>query len=566
MLTRLHIRNFALIDELEIEFGPGLTVLTGETGAGKSILVGALGAGLGDRGDIERIRQGQERAEVTLEFVSDAGARWLQERDLSTAADDVLLRRVLSRDGRGRAYINGSTVTVNDLRGLSEYVLDIHGQHEHYSLLRKPIQRGLLDEYAGLTQTCERVAEVYTEYQRLQQAIAELRNQPGNEDARRDLIRYQIEELNQLALGEGEWEELDSEFHRLTHAGERRLDVDTMLSTLTDNANVNLIEQIEKLRGDAARLAKLDIQLQTLPPMFDVASIQLREASAELRRYLSDLTVDEERLEWVAQRTEAIHRLSRKHRVAPPELSKLHTQLREQLAASENQDEKLEHLTRARDEVIQRYNGIAQDLSAARTHHAPELATAITAVLKTLGIPDGRFAIAIEPIGDGQPTTFGNEEVTFMVATNPGMDPRPLAKIASGGELSRISLSIGVILAQHLTPRTLIFDEVDTGIGGGIAEIVGLQLRALSETHQVLCVTHSPQIAALAHQHLKITKTHEQGATRIIVTELSHDDRQGELARMLGGQTITRETRAHAVDLLTRGQKRKSARTASPKP
>lgn len=563
MLICLQIRNFALIDELELDFGPGLTVLTGETGAGKSILVGALGTGLGDRGDVDRIRQGQERADVSLEFTSDGGvADWLQKRDLITDNTGILLRRVVSRDGRSRAYINGTNVTVQDLRGLGEALIEIHGQHEHYSLLRKSVQRELLDEYAGLTDASRHVSTLFAEYQRVQQSITELNSQVNDLGARRDLIHYQIEELDQLALEADEWTELDNEFHRLTHAGELINDVDALINTLTDEGH--LAEQVDKLRVDALRLAKLDAKLQTLPPMFDQAVIQLREAAAELRRYHSALSVDDVRLEWVTKRTEAIHRLARKHRVPPQDLPAVHTQLRNQLAHSEDRDQQLARLLQSRDDLMNRYRESALALSAARRKHAPALGTAITAVLKTLGMPDGRILVRIDQLGDGQPTSFGDDDVTFMVAANPDQDPRPLAKIASGGELSRISLAIEVILAQHLSPRTLIFDEVDTGIGGGVAEIVGLQLRALSEKHQVLCVTHSPQIAALAHSHMKISKSRERDTTRTLVKTLTAEERQDELARMLGGQTITAETRAHAVDLLARGQKRRASAHAKP--
>lgn len=563
MLTCLQIRNFALIDELELEFDQGLTVLTGETGAGKSILVGALGTGLGDRGDADRIRQGQERADISLEFTSDAdAANWLQERDLITDSAGILLRRTVSRDGRSRAYINGMHVTVQDLRGLGEALIEIHGQHEHYSLLRKPVQRELLDEYAGLTEASRRVSALFSEYQSVQQAISELNSQVSDLDARRDLIQYQIEELDQLALEAHEWTDLDNEFQRLTHAGELIHEVDALINTLMEEGH--LAEQVDKLRVDALRLAKLDAQLQSLPPMFEQAVIQLREAATELRRYQSALSVDDARLEWVTQRTEAIHRLARKHRVPPQELPAIHTQLRNQLAHSEDRDQQRLRLLQSRDDLLKRYRESAAALSAARQKHAPALGAAITAVLKTLGMPDGRIVVRIDPLDDGQPTSFGVDDVTFMVAANPDQDPRPLAKIASGGELSRISLAIEVILAQHLSPRTLIFDEVDTGIGGGVAEIVGLQLRALSEKHQVLCITHSPQIAALAHFHMKISKTRERNGTRTQVKTLTAQERQDELARMLGGQTITAETQALAVDLLARGQKRRGSARAKP--
>ncbi|MDR2786887.1 MAG: DNA repair protein RecN [Candidatus Accumulibacter sp.] len=548
MLRRLTIRDFVLVDRLELEFMAGFGTLTGETGAGKSILVDALTFVLGERADAGLIRAGRERAEVSAEFaLDDASAvdAWLRDKDLD-GGDGLLLRRVLDASGRSRAYLNGSPATVHQLREVSELLVDIHGQHAHQSLLRAEAQRLLLDAHARLCGLTGQVADAWRQSREAQDRLESALAGAETLAKEREQLAWQVRELETLGFSAEEWQNLDVEHQRLSHA-----------ASLVDGARFSLDALAEdevscEARLDAARtrlddLSGFDPALAEIAMLLQSAQAELGEAISALRRYADRLELDPARLGEVERRIEAVLACARKYRASPGALPGLLADWRERLSALGEAADTEALAARAR-EARQRYEALGQKLSAARAKAAKQLGTEVSRVMQQLALSGGRFEIALVPVGEGG--AFGLEQVEFRIAGLAGAESRPLAKVASGGELSRISLAIQVVTSQAASVPTLVFDEVDVGIGGGVAEVVGRLLRELGSERQVLCVTHLPQVAARANWQWQVSKSSREGEVSSRVVALDESGRVEEIARMLGGVEITAITRRHAREML----------------
>ncbi len=556
MLTHLAIRNYAIVEYLDLELMSGMTVITGETGAGKSIMLDALGIALGDRCDNSVIRQGADKADILASFdlthIPEAKA-WLIEHDL--ANDDLcLLRRVINKDGRSRGYINGTPCPLGHLKLLGEFLIDIHSQHEHQSLLKLETHRQLLDDYAGSTVLADKVKHTALQWKQLQQKIHNLSNNSAEQQAKQQLLSYQLDELEKLALAENEVELLETEQKNLSQS-------DSILSACqqvldmcaNDEANI-----LSVLGASVRRLSSFKEPVDGLSEatmMLSNAQIQLEEAITEINHFVDHFDVDPQRQQQVEERLDAIYSLARKHHVQPNELHVLTQQLKEELASIESGDEQLETLYENLEKLGKDYQKLAIQLSAQRKKAAESLAKAVQKEMQTLGMPGGLFNIVLKEMDSSEPSVHGLETIEFLVSGNPGQPVRALSKVASGGELSRISLAIQVITAQTSRVPTLVFDEVDVGIGGPTAEIVGKLLRKLGEKGQVLTVTHLPQVAAQGHHHLFVHKERTKNSTQTAVSLLDQTQRIEEIARMLGGVDLTKESLAHAEKLLQDSQK-----------
>ncbi len=557
MLRELQIQNYALIDTLELALAPGMSVLTGETGAGKSILLGALGLTLGDRADSDVLRRDDSRAEVSAVFDLSALPQvnqWLAEQELD-ADGECILRRTIGTDGRSRAFINGSAVPVALLRELGEQLVDIHGQHAHQSLLKRDIQRQLLDTYGGHDKLLKQVQDTFRQWRSLQDELEHLSQASADRDARLELLRYQVEELEQLAPDNDELSALDEEHQRLANMQRLQEGSSRAAASLYEDDEHALLANLERTLRELQELQGVDVGLKATTDLLEGAAIQAREAVGELRHYLDQLELDPARLEEVEQRLVALHDAARKHHCTVEELPDLLTQLQEELAELEQMESRHDGLQEAIDAALVAYRQAATALSEKRARAAAQLAKSVTDYMHELGMGEGRFEIQLSPREDETPAAHGLELVEFIVTANPGQPLRPLAKVASGGELSRISLAIQVANAGKGGIPTLIFDEVDVGVGGGVAEMVGRRLRALGGEHQVLCVTHQPQVAAQGHQHLQISKQSKGGETRTEVVLMTDEARVNELARMLGGVAITEQTLSHAREMIALADK-----------
>lgn len=553
MLKQLLIHNFAIIDRLELEFGAGMTVFSGETGAGKSILIDALGMLLGDRADSDAVREGADRAEIDAEFdLADVQAArdWLREHDFEDPDHPAvaLIRRVLSREGRTRAYINSRPATARDLKALGELLVDIHGQHAHQSLMRPQTQLELLDAFAVDAALRRSVADTAAQYRALQRRMGEV---GGGEDGeqRADFLRYQVSELEALGLGESEVEELEAEQRRLANAERLLQDSQHAYALLYESETGAVADLLGQAKTLLEGLTGIEPAFRDAEQMVSEAVITVDEAASALRQAADNMELDPERLSWVESRLGSIFDLARKHRVDPGALADHLLALRGELDQLEGASERLEQMRQESQALAASYAEQAARLSGARREAGEKLAGEVTRAIRDLGMPEGQFQVRIQPREDDTPRSRGRDDVEFCVSANPGQPPQPLAKVASGGELSRISLAIEVIAAGDRVP-TLIFDEVDTGIGGGVAEMVGLRLKALGRGGQVMCVTHLAQVAALGHHHFQVSKHSADGHTRTHIHSLSKAQRVEELARMLGGLTITSQTRAHAREMM----------------
>ncbi len=552
MLTYLQIRDFAIIDAIELELRPGLTVLTGETGAGKSILVDALQLIAGGRAGAEVVRHGAERAEISATFDLATAPRelkrWLDDQSI-TGGDELSIRRVIAADGRSRAYLNGQSVPIQQLREAGNILIDIHGQHEFQSLMRSAAQRELLDGYGRLEPVTSQVGIAHRVWMELMNRTVELEGKARDRDARLELLRYQVHELNALQLKEGEVAILAEERARLANRGRLAEAAQTALHQLYEgeegSAHAAVSRALQALRG----LADVDPKLGSVLPLVEEAAIQIKEAARELEHYCDSLDVDTARQDDVEKRLAAIEELARKHRVPPTELHERASQLTTELESVERAETDLAVLRKELASALDSYRGQAQQLSARRVTSGRALAKDITARMQTLGMTGGRFQVDVTQSEATEPAQHGLDQIEFRVTANPGQPLRALAKVASGGELSRLSLAVQVSCAARET-RCMVFDEVDSGIGGAVAEIVGRELRALGERGQVLCVTHLPQVASQGHHHLRVTKLTDGRTTRTALTELSNTDRVEELARMLGGIEVTSKARDHAHEML----------------
>lgn len=556
MLTFLRIQDFAIIEALELEFAPGLSALTGETGAGKSIVVDALALAAGGRAAADVVRAGSERAEISATFdvrQNEMALAWLKAREID-CDDECILRRIAGRDGRSRAFINGQVVPLQSLRELGELLVDIHGQHEFQTLTRRAAQRQLLDAHGQHDSLVRAVRAAFEAWNTLRAERDQLQAQGRDRDARLELLRYQVRELEALALKAEELPELIAEQRRLAHGSRLGEGAQQALGLIYEDESFSAFAAVGRAASQLRTLTALDPSLTAHGTLLDEASIAIREAADGLRHYLEKLDVDPQRRDWVERRFATIEELARKHRVAAEELPPLLERLQAELAQLLAHESSLAESERRLETALATYVQGAATLSKARAKAAKALTREVSQLLQTLGMPGGRFEATLESAQDREPNADGDDEAEFIVTANPGQPLRPIARVASGGELSRISLAIQVAAAGRALTPCLVFDEVDAGIGGAVAEIVGRQLQALGSRAQVLCVTHLPQVASQGDRHMRVSKLTDGRTTRTTVTELRGSERVEELARMLGGVEISQKAREHAREMLKRAQ------------
>ena len=549
MLKFLSIRDFVIVSSLELEFSGGFTALTGETGAGKSILIDALSLALGERGDASMVRSGCERAEIAAEFdvaFMPELQGWLKAQELAGDEGVCLMRRLLDAGGRSRGFINGRSATLQQMREAGEWLLNIHGQHAHQSLLQADAQRALLDGYAGLQAETAQVAVCYREWQALLNRRIALSENSQAAAAERELLQFQRAELEGLAFNLAEWLELQADYERLAHAAGLLETAAFGIESLSEADSACLTQLnalIVRLRDGVIHDASLGETLR----MLESAQAEVQEAVYALRHYQQRLDADPQQMAEKEQRIQSVMDMARKYRVLPERLGEVLQQTVVHLQALGGEAD-LAELIEQEKAAQQRYALVAQQLSRTRKTAAARLTTEITAAMQKLAMQGGSFTVAVLPLNEGNAS--GLDSIEFRVAANPGVPQRSMAKVASGGELSRISLAIQVATSQVASVPTLIFDEVDSGIGGRVAEIVGQLLKLLGRDYQVLCVTHLPQVAAEADWQWQVSKAVEQGVTLSHITVLDSTQRIEEIARMLGGVTITETTRKHAAEML----------------
>jgi DNA repair protein RecN (Recombination protein N) len=553
MLTHLNIQNFTLVDQLDLDIKPGMTVITGETGAGKSIVLDALALTLGDRAEADRVRTGASRADITATFDTSAipsAQEWLLNMDLQQPDNpqECLLRRLINNEGKSKSYINGQPVTLQQLRILGEMLIDIHSQHEHQSLLIKDTHRRLIDEFAGQTDLAKQVRLAFREWQSRLEHFIHLRDNAADVSARFQLLSYQFNELEQLGLQPGEQAKLEAEQRSLANAEEILHGSQQLAAFCGDDEqglSVNLHRALHILRN----LPEKSAALQTAEELLTSAQIQVEEAQHEIDRHIDSFNLDPARLAVVEDRLSAIYDLARKHRIQPEELPAFIEKLSAELEQLQGGDGKLDQLAQQVAQAEKAYRQLAEQLSAKRSKAGTSLAKQVNEQLKLLAMTNANLSVSLLPLTD-KPGPNGLEDVEFLISTNPGQAPRPLAKIASGGELSRISLAIQVITAKTSATPTLVFDEVDVGIGGATGDVVGQLLRQLGARGQVICVTHLAQVASKGHQHLQVVKTSSKKSAESTLVELAGESKVEEIARMLGGLKITDQSLAHAREML----------------
>ena len=549
MLLSLSLRDFVIVDRLDLEFERGFTVLTGETGAGKSILIDALSLALGARGESGMVRHGCEKAEINVEFsIAELPQlqAWLNENELAGDEGGCLMRRILYADGRSRAFINGVTATMQQLRESGDFLVDIYSQHAHHSLLKSATQRVLLDDFGGTSELAGQVSNTYKNWHGLHERRVEMERNAAAYAEELAELRDQVRELTQLNPSAEEWEALQQEHSRLAHAASLLSGSEACRELLAEG-ELAALRQLHAAQHQLHELHEYDPAMQEALDSVDAAVIQIEEADRFLKKYLSRAELDPERLNEVEGRIQAIHSAARKHRVRPEELSTLLEQWRARMvelggAGDDGALAKEEAAARAQ------YQSCAKELSHQRAEAAARLSIQVSAEMQRLSLSGGRFEVALQPLQEGGAT--GLEHIEFLVAGHAGVEARPLSKVASGGELSRISLAIRVITAQQGETPTMIFDEVDVGIGGGVAEVVGQLLKTLGQSRQVLVITHLPQVAAQGEQHLRVSKRNVEGKTLSRIEALEQSERIEEVARMLGGVEITETTRKHATEML----------------
>ncbi len=554
MLRTLAIRDFVIVDAIELDLSAGFTVFTGETGAGKSILIDALTLALGGRADASVVREGAAKADISAEFAGESGAAanpqlaaWLEENAFESEDGVLMLRRVIDNGGRSKAFINGVTATVAQLRELGELLVDIHGQHAHQSLMKADAQRQLLDAQAGLQEDVKAVSAAYRSWRALAKQREEFERDAKNVLMERERLEWQVGELEKLAARPGEWAEVSNEHSRLSHAAALIDGAQLALQMLDENDSAPILSQVTSIEQKLSKLADIDDKLKPVLEALEPARIQLQEAVYALHDYLTRIELDPERLRSVEARMEALHSASRKFHVMPDDLPQEFLSLSERLKQLADATD-LDAMREQEAKLFDAYKALATKLGKARAKAAKSLSAAVTAAMQDLSMAGGRFEIALHA---AEPAAHGLEQVEFLVAGHAGTTPRSLAKVASGGELARIALAISVIASSATATPTLIFDEVDSGIGGGVAEVVGRLLKKLGQDRQVLCVTHLPQVASQATQHFQVSKgTIADGRTVSRIVPLGSTERVEEIARMLGGLEITATTRKHARELL----------------
>ena len=554
MLKHLYIRNFAIIDQLELDLHAGMTALTGETGAGKSILLGALSLVLGDRADNDSIKQGSDFAEIVAEFdisMLDNVNSWLVSNELNTD-NECILRRRISKDGRSRAYINGTPVNLQIIRELAEMLIDIHGQHEHQSIMKSNVQRQLLDDYANHSPLLENVSNTFVELKLVEEQLQHLQQTSDEQNDRLDLLRFQTQELDALALEDGEYQQLDNMHKRMANAEKLHSTVQRAIHTLSEDETANMQSSLSHIINSLADVSEIDESLSPVSSMLQEALIQVDESVSHLQNYIDEIDLDPSQLAKTEQRIQDILDMARKHRVEPEELQQLFESLQKELDDIDHVDERLEELANQYKQLQEKYSTACDKLSKSRLKAAKLLDKHISKSMQTLGMSGGQFEVNIQH--SNKPSAHGTDQIEFTVTANAGQACKPLARVASGGELARISLAIQMIIANNSKIPTLIFDEVDSGVGGGIAEIVGQHLRELGNTNQVLCITHLPQVASQAHNHLRVEKQTQKGQTTSQVISLDDEQRREEIARMLSGVEITEQSLAHASEMIERAR------------
>ncbi len=550
MLTSLYLRNFVIVREAELGLGEGMTAITGETGAGKSILIDALTLVLGGRTSSDIIRHGEEQAEIIASFDLTActeAMSWLKDQELE-AEQDCVIRRILRRSGPSRGFINGRPVAMQQLRQLGNFLVDIHGQHEHQSLLRPDDQRNMLDSIAGHQQDIDSLASRYEDVRHCQLQLDQLRSMDDKGEDLLELLRYQVNELEQLSLEENEITALEEEHRRLANASDLITGINENLQELSNDGNSDVEQHLNQTISKLQQLERFDPTLAEINQILLNASIHIDEAIGRLKQYIEQMDTNPQRLEWVNQRMGIIHDLARKHRVNTSELPAQLVRLKQQLHDLESGELRIAELEQEITSLLAKYRKQARKVSKQRTQTAGRLSEEVTNRMQELGMEGGSFVINVSDANQDNLRRHGLDKIDYLVAANAGQQPQPLNKVASGGELSRIALALQVCVMEASTTPTLIFDEIDVGIGGRVAEIVGQQLAKLGTFRQVLCITHLAQVAANAHQQILISKSGDP--VEACIDSLEEKQRVEEIARMMGGIEITEQTRAHAEEML----------------
>lgn len=550
MLTALYVENYAIVSRLELDFTNKMTTFTGETGAGKSIIIDALMLALGERAHPSIVRSQADKCEVQATFTvstSSQSALWLQEHDINANSGEIILRRVIYAEGKSKSYINNIPFSLQKIKELSETLVDIHGQHQHQTLLHHQSHRKQLDNYANNKELLQITEQLYYSHAKLTKELLDLTNQEISQD-KINLLQYQINEINSLELQEGEIETLNEEHKLLHNAHEYLTNINTITELLTNNDGTNARRILENIIHSTKNLPTQNNNIKNLNELINNALIQCDEALNEINSFASQVQLDPERLQEIEARMGELHRIARKYQISPQQLPTKLQELQKEIVELKDNDEQKANIQNMIKNIEQQYSKISKELHISRVKHAPLLAAEITQIIQKLGMPKGLVKIAITPLE--KITAYGTDHVEYKVCTNPGMPPDSLNKIISGGELSRISLAIQMITAQRGSTPTLIFDEVDVGIGGATASLVGQLLNQLSERLQVLCVTHQPQVAAHAHQHFLVEKYIQGQQTFTNIKELSAKEKVLEIARMLGGLKITEQTILNAKELL----------------
>lgn len=553
MLTYLHIRNLAIVTDLNLECETGMTAITGETGAGKSILIDALSLALGERADSHLVRPGSTRAEITLSFdlaKLTSVQTWLNTHEL-TNEQECIIRRTINADGRSRAYINDQPVTLSQLRELGSYLLDIHGQHAYHSLLQPGTALNLLDSFASLQELRQSVREAFLNWQNTSQQLAQLQHSTRERETRLELLSFQLEELRDAELEQSPWDKIVAEHQQLAHAEQLLAQAQQVSEFLNSEQETNAIQLLQHAAASASKITFVYPNYNNISELLNTASVSAQEALSELRHFLSHVNSDPKKLAECDARMANLHTLARKHRCGPEHLAEYYAQLQQEYNTLINTTEKQTELHAQLEQQAQYYKKLAEKLSTQRQNAAKKLSKAVTEQLPTLALPHAKFMTELTCKTEFSIT--GLETCEFIVQTNPGHPAQPLGKIASGGELSRISLAIQVVTAQTSTTPVLVFDEVDVGISGATAAQVGQLLKELSQHTQIFCVTHQPQVAVYANQHWLVQKNITQDQTSTQIISLTEKNRTQEIARMIGGVKITQQTLAHAQELLEQG-------------
>lgn len=552
MLIHIHIRDFATIEELHLQLMQGTTMITGETGAGKSIFIEAIELALGGRASHTVIRPGKEKAEISLSFdithypkVIDC----LKNLDLYHDEPECIIRRIITSDGRSRSYVNGSPSTLQLVKELGELLFHLHGQHEQHVLQRSDTQREMLDRFANQLPLASEVKTLAETWLALNNEIANLRNKTTEREDRANYLRFQLEELQTINLQPGEWECLETEHHRLTHAELLMQHLQTAINQISDDEQQNILALLHETRKTLEAIHTVEPKANEWITILQSTMIQLTDLESEVRHYLENSELDPEKLQFTEDRISLIFNLARKHKMSPPELITYQQRISSELQQLEFSDEAILQLEKQQQTTEQAYRVAAAKLSEGRNLAAAKLEKEITSTIRSLSLPHGEFKIALEK--DSAPLSLhGHEKIIFLIKTNPDQTLQPLAKVISGGELSRLSLAAHLALANKTSIPALVFDEVDTGLSGATAEKIGKLLRKLGDSYQVFCVTHQPQVAACGHHQLLVEKAFKDATTHTRLRLLQMDERTREIARMLGGEKITEKTMEHAREVL----------------